>query len=78
MGAQLAADLPADRDSISLSTDLLWGVAAIAAEIGKTERQVFHLIATKQIPAGKIGGRLVASRTALRLHFAARLSGDVG
>lgn len=45
--------------------DVLWEVAAIAAVIGRTERQTFHLLSTGQLPAKKVGGRWVASRTKL-------------
>jgi hypothetical protein len=61
-----------------LSDDLIWGVKGIADFIGKTERQAFHLATTGQIPTGKIGGRLVASRSALRRFFADIVAGQVG
>ena len=54
-----------DTDAISLSADLIWGIKGIAAFIGKTERQTFHLTASEQIPTAKVGGRIVASR---RIH----------
>ena len=56
-----------------LRDDLVWGIKAIADEIGKTPRQAFHLVDTGAIPAAKIGGRIVASRTRLREHFRALL-----
>jgi hypothetical protein len=59
-----------DRDGRALGDDLLWGVKAIASEINRTERQTFNLVKTAAIPVRKIGGRYVASRTALRRHFA--------
>jgi hypothetical protein len=40
-----------------LSQDTLQGAAAIAAFLGKTERQTNHLLEKKQIPAFKLGGR---------------------
>lgn len=55
---------------LSLAGDLVWGVKEIAKEIGKNERQTYHLIETKQLPVGKSGGRYVASRVRLRGHFA--------
>jgi len=66
MARQLVEDLgrrgaPPSNDSVTLSEDLLWGVEAIAAEIGKT--------------SAKIGGRIVASRAKLRAHFEAILAG---
>lgn len=56
-----------------LRDDLIWGVDGIAEEIGKTQRQVFHMISTGAIPAAKVGGRIVASRARLREHFRALL-----
>jgi hypothetical protein len=82
MAEELATGLsqrgaPPRNDGSSLSSDLIWGVAAIAAEIGKTKRQTFHLIENRQIPAGKVGGRIVASRAKLRAHFEALLGEGV-
>ena len=59
-----------------LRDDLVWGIRGIAEEIGKSERQAFHLIDTGQIPAAKVGGRVVASRARLREHFRALLDGS--
>lgn len=58
-----------------LRDDLIWGIKGIAEEIGKSERQAFHLVDTGQIPAAKVGGRIVASRSRLRQHFEALLDG---
>ena len=55
----------AQRDTL----DLVWGAAAIAALIGKTQRATFHMLEKKQLPAKKIGGQWAASREALRRHF---------
>ncbi len=60
-GGLTEADLSAD-----LSNDLLWGVAAIAKAIGRTERQTFHLLSKNLLPARKIGGRYCAARSTLR------------
>ena len=54
----------------SLSDDLVWGVKALAVEIGRTERQTFHLLERGLIPGRKLGGRWVASRSALRQSLA--------
>jgi hypothetical protein len=80
MNMQLAADLghrglPSDNATASLAGDLIWGVKDVAAFIGQTERQAFYLVATGQIPIGKVGGRIVASRAALRARFASLVSG---
>ena len=55
----------------TLSGDLVWGVGAIATEIGVTKRQAFYLIGKKSIPVRKVGARkYVASRKALRAYLA--------
>jgi hypothetical protein len=59
-----------------LRDDLIWGIKGIAEEIGKSERQAFHLVDTGAIPAAKVGGRIVASRARLREHFRALLGED--
>jgi hypothetical protein len=60
-------------DADCLGADLVWGAKGIAIELKLTERKAQHLIDSKQIPTGKIGGKIVASRAALRQHFAALL-----
>ena len=46
--------------------DLLWGAEKIAPAIGRTQRELYHLVATGQLKSVKrIGNRLVASRGAL-------------
>jgi hypothetical protein len=56
--------------------DLLEGAGAIGDFLreelgleGVTTRRAFHLCASRQIPAGKLGGGWVGSRRALRAHF---------
>jgi hypothetical protein len=51
--------------------DLIWGCAAIAKTIGLSERRTFYLLATKRLPARKIGSLWVASRSNLHRHLAA-------
>ena len=34
----------AAADGSPLSSDLLWGIKAVAMELGQSERQAFHLI----------------------------------
>jgi hypothetical protein len=57
------------------SPELLEGAEQIAEflrELGLvqvTKRRAFHLCESKQIPSGKLGGKWVASRQALRGHF---------
>ncbi|GLV21985.1 hypothetical protein TomMM35A_18380 [Sphingobium sp. TomMM35A] len=52
--------------------DLLTGIAAIAAHLGWTERQVIHQHETKTIPTFKIGGKVCARRSTLAKHFEAQ------
>lgn len=49
--------------------DLVWEVEAISKLIGRTERQTFHMLATGQLPAKKVGGRWVAERGKLIAFF---------
>jgi hypothetical protein len=49
--------------------ELIWEVSEIARFIGRTERQTFHMLATGQIPAKKIGARWVADRKSLERFF---------
>lgn len=45
-----------------LADDLLWGVAAIASHIKRSERQTYYLIANQQIPAKHLGGKTIVAR----------------
>lgn len=49
--------------------DLVWEVDAIAKLIKRTNRQTYHMLATGQLPAKKVGGKWVSSRGALLNHF---------
>jgi hypothetical protein len=49
--------------------DLIWEVSEIAKVIGQSERQTFHLLATGQLPAKKVGKRWVAERGRLLRFF---------
>jgi len=80
MNQQLVHDLaargaPAQNDSGSLGSDLIWGVAGIAAEIGRNTRQTFHMLENGKLPAAKVGGRWCASRSGLRQFFASLMAG---
>lgn len=46
----------------TLAEDTLWGVAEIAAYIGRERRTTYYLIAKKKIPAKKIGHKLICAR----------------
>lgn len=52
--------------STEAGQDMAWGVAEIARVIGRDERATYHLLAIKELPARKVGGRWVASRAKLR------------
>jgi hypothetical protein len=59
--------------SPELSTDLLRGLRAVAAFIGESENVTYWLIRTKRLPAGKLGGKIIASKTQLTRHIDALL-----
>ena len=52
-----------------VANDLVWGVKAIASEIGQSERMTYWRLENGQLPAGKNGNVWVASRQALRKFF---------
>ncbi len=54
----------------TIETDLIWGVKAIAAAINQTPRQTHYQLQEGLLPGGQQGDRWVASRRALREHFA--------
>jgi hypothetical protein len=45
--------------------DLLWGVAPIAAHIGRSVRQTYYLLQNQKIPAQKVGNLWVGRKSAL-------------
>jgi hypothetical protein len=49
--------------------DLLWGIDAIAAFIGRSRSQTHNALAKGELPARLINGRWVASRARLRQFF---------
>jgi hypothetical protein len=53
-----------------LSDDLIWGAEAIAETLNQKLRPIYYQLENGLIPAGKIGEKWVASRSALREHFA--------
>jgi hypothetical protein len=57
--------MSAEGTEQSDNTDLVWGGAAIAKVIGRTERVTFGLLEKHQLPAKKVGGRWVASHRKL-------------
>ena len=56
-------------------SDVLWGIPQIAAELGRTKRQVLYLVEKRKIRVDWIGPKMpVTTRTRLREDFAAVLS----
>jgi hypothetical protein len=49
-----------------ISSDILWGCAAIAAEIGVDVQRANYLLSRHQIPGRKIGALWCSSRRQLR------------
>ena len=66
-----------DHQAAALGDDLLWGLKPIAHELGLTPRQAANQIQTRRLPVSRLGGKLVASRSGLRRHFAQVLNGEV-
>ena len=58
----------------SLANDLIRGAKAISKFIHEDERKTYYLLEKRLIPAGKEGAIWIASRRALRAHYA-RLTG---
>jgi hypothetical protein len=60
---------------ITIEDDLdrpLWGAEEIGAEIKKSVKATFHLLAHGRIPATKVGKQWVTTKRRLRDHFAGR------
>jgi hypothetical protein len=53
-----------------LGDDLIVGVPSIAAELGWPVARVYHAIAHDRLPHTRLGRRIIASRRALKRHFA--------
>ena len=56
--------------STEAKLDIIWGAEEIARAIGRTTRQVNHLLSLGALPAKKVGGRWCVSRAALNAFFA--------
>jgi hypothetical protein len=54
----------------TLADDLLKGADAIGAFLGEDRRRAFYLCERGLIPCGKEGATWVASKQALRAHYA--------
>ena len=60
-----------------LGQDLLWGVDAIAGELGLNRRQTHYQLETGKLPARKQAGKWIASRSGLRRYFASVIAGEL-
>jgi hypothetical protein len=65
---------PCDGEE-DLADDFLHGVRQIAQFTGDKERRVYYLLERGLIPAGKLGDTWVASKRALRAHYARLVGG---
>jgi hypothetical protein len=60
---------------VNIATDKLRGAAEIGEFIGEPEARVRWLVRHRQIPFGKEGGLLIASKRALIAHYLAATAG---
>ena len=65
-----AVQAPTVASAKPLASELIWGVEAVAEEVGLPVRVAYHLLRTGVLPGRKIGGKWCSSRSALRKHFA--------
>lgn len=49
--------------------DLIWGAEEMAAAIGRTPAQVYHMLRSGTLPAKQVGERWVISRAKLIAFF---------
>jgi hypothetical protein len=56
----------AAKQADRLADDLLDGGAEIAEFLGTNVREVYHLAKTQRLPIGRLGRKLIASRSQLR------------
>lgn len=54
-----------ETDSALIVPDLLFGAESIADALGMTRRQIYHAVASRYLPAFRIGGTICARRTTL-------------
>ena len=57
--------------------DLLSGVPAIAAHLGKTEKAIYHLVEQDRLPTFRMGRTICARKSTLADHFA-KLEAEAG
>ena len=70
--AFLESESGPDKGNIEIGYDFVWNAAEIGAVIGRNARRTHHLLTRGEIKcARKVGGRWVASRSALLREFGA-------
>lgn len=60
----------------TVGDDVLEGAEAIGKFIGVNRRRAHYLLERHEIPAGKVGSRWVASKSALTEHYARITRGE--
>jgi hypothetical protein len=55
-----------------LSDDLMIGVKPIAEFTGQSERRIFHMLASGQLPGFKLGNKWAARKSTLQQHIVER------
>lgn len=54
---------------VELKDDLLMGAKAVAEFVGISERQVYHMLARRQLPGFKIGNTVAAQKSTIIKHI---------
>ncbi|MEE9925804.1 MAG: DNA-binding protein [Brucella anthropi] len=54
---------------VELKDDLLMGAKAIAGFLGCNDRQVYHMLAKRQLPGFKIGDVIAARKSSILKHI---------
>jgi hypothetical protein len=60
----------------NLPDDLLWGVAAVADNIGRERRSVYYLISKGVIPTKKLGAKTICARRSEIDRALTQVAGD--
>ena len=69
-------DKAAETSDSMLADDLLEGAAEIAEHTGFGLRRTFYLLEKGDLPAGKLRGRYISSKSRLRRYFDELLAGS--
>ena len=68
------SDYPVTNETTP-ADDVLYGVSAIAAFVGRPDHKVYYDLKRGLLPAGRWGQQWIASKARLREHFANVTSG---